>query len=137
MGMSFIDFIQTLSYEALYRIPQHVAGRRRLGIASRRQRRLHGAIGFHRCARISTRQRWADVTLYLKDGRGIQSEPNTPKGDPEDPLSDLEISAKFHLLANPVIGEKRAADIEERICQVDDSDFELENLTRLVLAPVE
>ena len=87
--------------------------------------------------RISTRQRWADVTLYLKDGREIQSEPNTPRGDPEDPLSDQEISAKFHLLANPVIGVKRAAAIEERICQVDDSDFDLENLTGLVLAPVE
>ena len=87
--------------------------------------------------RISTRQRWADVTLYLKDGREIQSEPNTPRGDPEDPLSDLEISAKFHLLANPVIGVKRAAAIEGRICHMDDSDFELENLTGLVLAPVE
>jgi 2-methylcitrate dehydratase PrpD len=87
--------------------------------------------------RISTRQRWADVTLYLQDGREIQSEPNTPRGDPEDPFSDQEISAKFHLLANPVLGEKRAIAIEGWIYQVDDSDFELENLTGLVLAPVE
>jgi 2-methylcitrate dehydratase PrpD len=84
--------------------------------------------------KISTRQRWADVTLYLEDGREIQSEPNTPRGDPEDPLSDQEISAKFHLLANPVIGEKRAMAIEERVSQVDDSNFDLKHLLELVLA---
>ena len=84
--------------------------------------------------KISTRQRWADVTLYLKDGREIQSEPNTPRGDPEDPLSDQEISAKFHLLANPVIGEERAVAIEERVSQVDDSSFDLEHLLELILA---
>jgi 2-methylcitrate dehydratase PrpD len=85
--------------------------------------------------KISTRQRWADVTLYLQDGGEIQSEPTTPRGDPEDPLSDAEISAKFHLLSNPVIGEKRAITIEERVSQIDDADFDLEHLLRLVLAP--
>jgi 2-methylcitrate dehydratase PrpD len=85
--------------------------------------------------RISTRQRWADVTLYLEDGGEIQSEPSTPRGDPEDPLSDQEISEKFHLLANPVIGEKRADAIEQQVSQVDDADFDLEHLLELVLAP--
>jgi 2-methylcitrate dehydratase PrpD len=84
--------------------------------------------------KISTRQRWADVTLYLEDGREIQSEPNTPRGDPEDPLSDQEISAKFHLLANSVIGEKRAMAIEERVGQVDETYFDLEHLLDLILA---
>jgi 2-methylcitrate dehydratase PrpD len=86
--------------------------------------------------RISTRQRWADVTLYLEDGREIQSEPSTPRGDPEDPLSDREISDKFHLLADPVIGAKRSGSIEDRVSQVDDSNFELEHLLDLVLAPI-
>jgi 2-methylcitrate dehydratase PrpD len=84
--------------------------------------------------KISARQRWADVTFYLEDGREIQSEPNTPRGDPGDPLSDQEISAKFHLLANPVIGEKWAVAIEERVSQVDDSEFDLEHLLELVLS---
>jgi len=87
--------------------------------------------------KISTRQRWADVTFYLQDGGEIQSEPNTPQGDPEDPLSDEEISTKFHLLSNPVIGEKRAVAIEERASQVDDREFDLEHLLELVLAPAE
>ncbi len=84
--------------------------------------------------KISTRKRWADVRLYLKDGREIQSAPNTPKGDPDDPLSDQEISVKFHGLAAPVIGSKRAAAIEQQVHQVDDADFELEQLFKLILA---
>ena len=38
-------------------LPQHAAGRRGLGIAGRRQRGLHGANGFHRCARYHRRGR--------------------------------------------------------------------------------
>jgi len=84
--------------------------------------------------KISTRKRWADVTLYLKDGREIQSAPSTPKGDPDDPLSDQEISAKFHMLAAPVIGRKRAAEIERQVHQVGDTNFALEQLFKLILA---
>ncbi len=87
--------------------------------------------------KISTRQRWADVTLYLKDGREIQSEPNTPRGDPEDPLSDREISAKYHLLADPVISETRAGEIEDLVLHVDDTGFSLDSLFKLILAPTE
>ena len=63
--------------------------------------------------RISTRQRWADVTLYLTDGRVLQSEPRTPRGDRELPLSDAEISTKFHGFADPLIGTGRAREIED------------------------
>jgi len=63
--------------------------------------------------KISTRLRWADVTLYLTDGRVIQSDPRTPRGDPEMPLSDVEISGKFHRFADPLVGRDRADQIEE------------------------
>jgi 2-methylcitrate dehydratase PrpD len=63
--------------------------------------------------KISTRQRWADVTLYLKDGRVIQSDPRTPRGDPELPLSDSEISTKYHRFADPLVGLERADEIED------------------------
>ncbi len=85
--------------------------------------------------KISTRLRWADVTLYLQDGRQIQSKPNTPKGDPDNPLSDREISDKYHQLANPVIGSKKANAIQQSIAQVDREDFELENLLGLIFSP--
>ncbi len=84
--------------------------------------------------RISTDKRWADVTLYLQDGREIQSDPRTPRGDPDNPLSDAEISTKFHLLADDVIGAARAQDIELRLARVDQEDFDLDGLLRLVFA---
>ncbi len=77
--------------------------------------------------------RWADVTLYLKDGRILQSEPATPRGDPENPLSDEEIHAKYHMLADPIIGEHRANDIEAMVPHVSDQGFELGALFDLIL----
>ena len=81
---------------------------------------------------ISTRKRWADVTLYLGDGREIQSDPYTPRGDPEDPLTDQEISTKFHLLADGVIGKGRADQIESMVPNVGCDRFDLETLLDLI-----
>jgi 2-methylcitrate dehydratase PrpD len=63
--------------------------------------------------KISQGKRWAQVTLYTKDGQSFQDEPRTPKGDNDLPLSDAEISEKFHLFADPVLGDERAAEIEK------------------------
>lgn len=62
--------------------------------------------------KISVGKRWAQVTLVLQDGQCVTSEPRTPRGDTDLPLSDAEISDKFHLLADPVLGQKRADEIE-------------------------
>ncbi len=62
--------------------------------------------------RISQGKRWAQVTLHTHDGRSFEDQPRTPKGDNDMPLSDAEISEKFHLFADPVVGEARAAEIE-------------------------
>jgi 2-methylcitrate dehydratase PrpD len=69
--------------------------------------------------RISTDKRWAQVTLVLENGRRITDEPPTPRGDADFPLSDQEISAKFHTLADPVIGQTRADKIEALSSQFD------------------
>lgn len=85
--------------------------------------------------RISTRQRWADVTLYLTDGRVLESGPRTPRGDPDMPLSDQEIATKFHLFADPVVGAARAAEIEDLCGTVDKPGAGIERLTELLTAP--
>jgi len=72
--------------------------------------------------KISVGVRWADVTLYLKDGRSFQSEPRKPKGDPDDPLNDNEIREKFHLFADAVIGRDRANKIEAAVATLDEPD---------------
>jgi 2-methylcitrate dehydratase PrpD len=82
--------------------------------------------------RISIDKRWADVTLFLKDGRELISEACTARGDPDDPLSDDEISAKFHLFADPVVGQSRAMDIERQSQQIDQDDFDLDRFMNLL-----
>lgn len=72
--------------------------------------------------RLSTGKRWAQVTLVTKDGTAFADEPRTPRGDTDAPLSDREISDKFHGFADPVIGNKRAARIEKLCGEFDTLD---------------
>lgn len=76
--------------------------------------------------KISDGKRWAQVSISLRDGRQVQSEPRTPRGDTDLPMSDAEISEKFHLFADPVLGEARANEIETLATvfdQLDPNDF--------------
>jgi 2-methylcitrate dehydratase PrpD len=57
-------------------------------------------------------ERWARVRIDLRDGRSLASAPAVARGGPENPLSDEEIRAKYHALADPVLGAPRAARIE-------------------------
>jgi 2-methylcitrate dehydratase PrpD len=85
--------------------------------------------------KISVDKRWADVTLYVSDGRVLESGPCSPKGDPEDPLSDVEISDKFHELAGPVLGKARAREIEAMAAEIDRPSSDLTALLDRIYAP--
>jgi len=63
--------------------------------------------------------RSATVTVHLADGRTLTHHRPTRKGDPDDPLSEAEVAAKFRALAAPVIGPERAADLEARLRAID------------------
>jgi len=54
-------------------------------------------------------QRAAQVEIETNDGRTLTHFQPYRKGDPELPLTDLELDGKFFELATPVIGEARAA----------------------------
>ncbi len=71
---------------------------------------------------ISVAKRWAAVTLFTTDGEEFSAEPRTPRGDSDQPLSDREISDKFHLFADPVVGEAQASRIEDLTGRFDDLD---------------
>lgn len=86
--------------------------------------------------KISIDKRWADVKLILKDGREFQSDARTPRGDPDNPLSDDEISRKYHLFSDSIIGLDRANEIEKMTAVVDQPDFDLDRLLNLVFAAV-
>ena len=49
-------------------------------------------------------ERFAHVKVRLIDGREFVSERHSAIGDPEDPLTDDEITEKFYSLAGQLIG---------------------------------
>ena len=68
------------------------------------------------------------------DGRELQSAARSARGDPDDPLTDQEISAKFHLFADPVVGLEQASEIESLVDRIDTDDLACEQLLEYVLA---
>ncbi|MEH6646222.1 MmgE/PrpD family protein [Sulfitobacter sp.] len=72
--------------------------------------------------KISVGKRWAEVTLRTTDGREFTSEPRSPRGDTDQPLSDAEISDKFHRFSDPVLGRAKADEIEDLSSRFDTLD---------------
>jgi 2-methylcitrate dehydratase PrpD len=84
---------------------------------------------------ISKGKRWAQVSLRLRDGRICESAPRSPRGDVDMPLTDAEISQKFHLFADPILGVKNAEILETLCANFDQLDAPgLQSLLELVLS---
>jgi 2-methylcitrate dehydratase PrpD len=64
-------------------------------------------------------QRAARVALETRDGRSRSVFQPTRKGDPDAPLSDAELEAKFLELAAPVLGDARARTLLQRLWRLD------------------
>ncbi|MCR0985150.1 MmgE/PrpD family protein, partial [Roseomonas pecuniae] len=64
-------------------------------------------------------RRAARVSVTLRDGTVLEHLQPTRKGDPDMPLSDAELSAKFHELAGPAIGAEAAARLEGALLHGD------------------
>ena len=60
--------------------------------------------------------------MTLDDGSVLDFYAPTRKGDPDSPLSDAELSAKYHDLATYIIGAERAQQLEECIWKLDTLD---------------
>jgi 2-methylcitrate dehydratase PrpD len=65
-------------------------------------------------------ERWARACIHLRDGRRLHSEPARARGNPENPLADDELRAKYRALASPVLGESRARRIEALVDALPD-----------------
>lgn len=88
--------------------------------------------------RISVGKRWADVTLTLKDGREIMSEPRTPKGDRDNPLSEDELHRKYVNFTNGLIAQVRADEMEAMALSFDRLDKEgFSRLIDMIVAPLD
>jgi len=57
----------------------------------------------------------AAVTIETRDGRKLREMRAVPKGDPEDPMTDADLEAKFRKWTEPVIGRERAGKIIQTV----------------------
>ncbi|RTR02427.1 MmgE/PrpD family protein [Halomonas nitroreducens] len=101
-------------------------------------RELAARVEIHEDATFNARfpaERWATARLHLGDGRVLESVPCEARGNPHNPLSDDELSAKFHALADPVLGE-RANTLREVILTLDERPAgELQALLQMPARP--
>jgi len=79
-------------------------------------------------------ERWASATITIRDGRHLESDLTSARGDPSAPLSDGEISEKFHSLA-ATLGLARATEIERLILRLSLADEAAAPLIDRLLAP--
>jgi 2-methylcitrate dehydratase PrpD len=92
------------------------------GLADADVLRLSERVDLREDARYSARfpaERWAEVEIDLADGRRLVSRPAVARGSAENPLSDAEISAKFHGLMRDSGYADRAAQIEDRVMTLE------------------
>jgi 2-methylcitrate dehydratase PrpD len=61
----------------------------------------------------------AHVQVYLKDGRQFEQFIRFPKGDPENPLSWEELSAKFRSLAARALPRERCEQINQAVLEIN------------------
>jgi 2-methylcitrate dehydratase PrpD len=62
----------------------------------------------------------ARLVLHLPDGRPVEVSVPAASGTLENPLSDADLTAKFHALAGPVVGEPAAEAIATRVWALDE-----------------
>lgn len=79
--------------------------------------------------------RWADVTIRLTDGREVASGDVHARGGPEAPFSPQDIIDKYIELASPVLGEKRAAAIRDRVLGLTAPQSRFADLAELLYEP--
>ncbi|MCC0015378.1 MAG: MmgE/PrpD family protein [Rhodobiaceae bacterium] len=65
-------------------------------------------------------RRFASVVLHLADGTRLASPPTEAPGDPETAPGDDDVLAKFHDLADPVLGEARARHVAGLVADLAD-----------------
>ena len=83
---------------------------------------------------ISDGKRWAQVSILLRDGTRHEAAPRTPRGDNDLPLSDKEISDKYHSFADPILGTEISGRIKTLCAKFDQLDAdELQSLLDIIL----
>lgn len=64
------------------------------------------------------------VTIELRDGSLFQHLQQTRRGDPDDPLSDEELAAKYLELTSPILKEEKAQRLLQQLLRLDRASAE-------------
>ena len=81
-------------------------------------------------------RRIARVTMKSKDGRVLRSAPTEALGDPERPLGEEGILAKYRQTAEPILGKARSERIAAEAEAMDRPKADARAFVDLVLAPI-
>jgi 2-methylcitrate dehydratase PrpD len=76
-----------------------------------------------------------DVAVTTRDGAVHRARVDLPHGAPNDPVTNDELRAKFHALADRVTSRGRAEAIERAVVDLEDID-DIDHLIDLLAAPV-
>jgi len=80
--------------------------------------------------------RYCKVKLVLNGGQILESPRTEASGDPENPLSDVELSEKFDRMAQPVLGTMRTTFLKEALTGFGTAP-DLSGINALVYSPGE
>jgi len=65
--------------------------------------------------KVYPQARPADLGIRTKSGQAYRKRVDYPKGDPNNPMSDEEVHAKFHKLAKPLMSQKQIKNIIDTV----------------------
>jgi 2-methylcitrate dehydratase PrpD len=77
-------------------------------------------------------ERWARAMVRLEDGGVLESGPRTALGDPDHPMGETELEAKYFALTQPVWGNAKAGHVKATIEMLGRSDAGLTQLLRAI-----
>jgi 2-methylcitrate dehydratase PrpD len=84
------------------------------------------------CEAAYPKQRPAKVAVRMRDGTVYRRRVDQPYGGADNPVDDGALSAKFHSLADPVLGAARADEAERMLWNLDDVTNVANLIDRLV-----
>ena len=80
-------------------------------------------------------QRWAELTVVLRDGTRIGSGATTAVGDPENAMTGEALVGKFHALADGPLGTRRSDAIVRAVDRLSDPTADPRHLYEDILSP--
>jgi len=72
--------------------------------------------------KVYPKARPADLEIRTKSGQVYRKRVDYPKGDPNNPMSDEEVQAKFRRLAKPLMREKQIQSIIDTVNSLENLD---------------